>query len=153
MRSSLYNKSNVFFQGLNEMESVGKCSAETLGIDKLRTLLVTSAKESAFRKVVQATMVRDRQHGPVIELNRISVRKQSAAAAPTGTGNNPGGKVVTAVPSTAGGCKPVFAQMVGKVHLLGPESLLLPHRVWKVNKILNSQIGESSSEHNRLWLF
>ena len=48
------------------MESVGKCSAETLGIDKLRTLLVTSAKESAFRKVVQATMVRDRQHGPVI---------------------------------------------------------------------------------------
>ena len=151
MRSSLYNKSNVFFQGLNEMESVGKCSAETLGIDKLRTLLVTSAKESAFRKVVQATMVRDRQHGPVIELNRISVRKQSAAAAPTGTGNNAGGKV--AAPSTAGGCKPVFAQMVGKVHLLGPESLLLPHRVWKVNKIVKSQIGESSSEHNRLWLF
>mgnify|MGYP001280783647 CR=1 FL=1 len=133
------------------MESVGKCSAETLGIDKLRTLLVTSAKESAFRKVVQATMVRDRQHGPVIELNRISVRKQSAAAAPTGTGNNAGGKV--AAPSTAGGCKPVFAQMVGKVHLLGPESLLLPHRVWKVNKIVKSQIGESSSEHNRLWLF
>ena len=119
------------------MESVGKCSAETLGIDKLRTLLVTSAKESAFRKVVQATMVRDRQHGPVIELNRISVRKQSAAAVPTGTGNNPGGKVqAVAAPSTAGGCKPVFAQMVGKVHLLGPESLLLPHRVWKVNKFV-----------------
>ena len=29
-------------------------------IDKLRTLLVSSAKEAAFRKVVQATMVRDR---------------------------------------------------------------------------------------------
>ena len=98
-------------------------------IDKLRTLLVTSAKESAFRKVVQATMVRDRQHGPVIELNRISVRKQSAA---TGNGNN-GGKVVPAASTSGGGCKPVFAQMVGKVHLLGPESLLLPHRVWKVN--------------------
>merc|ERR1712051_1139481 len=84
-------------------------------------------------------MVRDRQHGPVIELNRISVRKQSAAADPTGTGNNPGGKVVTAMPSTAGGCKPVFAQMVGKVHLLGPESLLLPHRVWKVQFVYSEK--------------
>ena len=39
-------------------------------MDRLRTLLVSTAKESAFRKVVQATMVRDRQHGPVVELNR-----------------------------------------------------------------------------------
>ena len=31
-------------------------------------------QDSAFRKVVQTTMVRDRQHGPVIELNRIQVR-------------------------------------------------------------------------------
>lgn len=30
-------------------------------------------QEAAFRKVVQATMVRDRQHGPVVELNRIQV--------------------------------------------------------------------------------
>ena len=30
-------------------------------------------QETAFRKVVQATMVRDRQHGPVIEINRIQV--------------------------------------------------------------------------------
>ena len=30
-------------------------------------------QEAAFRKVVQATMVRDRQHGPVIEINRIQV--------------------------------------------------------------------------------
>ncbi len=86
-------------------------SAETLGIDKLRTLLVTSAKESAFRKVVQATMVRDRQHGPVIELNRFSVKK--SAGQPT---------------SKSGTCKPVFAQMASKMHALGPEALLLPHR-------------------------
>lgn len=32
-------------------------------------------QEAAFRKVVQATMVRDRQHGPVVELNRIQVRR------------------------------------------------------------------------------
>merc|ERR1719193_2335726 len=73
-------------------------------------------------------MVRDRQHGPVIELNRISVKKQAAA---NSSANN-GGKVVPATASSTGGCKPVFAQMVGKVHLLGPESLLLPHRIWKV---------------------
>lgn len=33
-----------------------------------------SEQEAAFRKVVQATMVRDRQHGPVVELNRIQVQ-------------------------------------------------------------------------------
>lgn len=33
-------------------------------------------QEAAFRKVVQATMVRDRQHGPVVELNRIQVRQE-----------------------------------------------------------------------------
>ncbi len=47
----------------NSNESIG-------GMDKLRTLLASTCKESAFRKVVQATMVRDRQHGPVFELNR-----------------------------------------------------------------------------------
>ena len=116
------------FQGLTEIDTHGKCSAETLGIDSLRTLLVTSAKESAFRKVVQATMLRDRQHGPVIELNRISVKKSqkapSGGANPGGAGN-PGGS----------GCKPVFLQMVGKMHLLGQEALLLPHRIWKVKFI------------------
>ena len=99
---------------------------------------MTSAKESAFRKVVQATMLRDRQHGPVIELNRISVKKSQkatsgggagAAVGPStsvsGGGGNPGG----------GGCKPVFLQMVGKMHLLGQEALLLPHRIWKVKFI------------------
>ena len=35
--------------------------------------VVTVLQEAAFRKVVQTTMVRDRQHGPVIELNRIQV--------------------------------------------------------------------------------
>ena len=44
-----------------------------MGADLLRGVLVSSAKEAAFRKVVQATMIRDRQHGPVIELNRIQV--------------------------------------------------------------------------------
>ena len=37
----------------------------------LRHTLVMSHKETAFKKVVQATMVRDRQHGPILELNRM----------------------------------------------------------------------------------
>lgn len=44
-----------------------------VSLSQLRASLVYSIKEAAFRKVVQATMVRDRQHGPVLELNRIQV--------------------------------------------------------------------------------
>lgn len=44
-------------------------------IDPLNTptFYCSVLQEAAFRKVVQATMVRDRQHGPVVELNRIQV--------------------------------------------------------------------------------
>ncbi|XP_030881180.1 E3 ubiquitin-protein ligase HERC2 [Leptonychotes weddellii] len=72
--------------------------------------------EAAFRKVVQATMVRDRQHGPVVELNRIQVkrsRSKGGLAGPDGT-------------------KSVFGQMCAKMSSFSPDSLLLPHRVWKV---------------------
>lgn len=34
---------------------------------------ILNQQEAAFRKVVQATMVRDKQHGPVVELNRLQV--------------------------------------------------------------------------------
>jgi E3 ubiquitin-protein ligase HERC2 len=61
-------------------------------------------------------MVRDKQHGPVIELNRIQVKRAR-------------GKGGLAGPD---GMKSVFGQMVSKVHLLTQESLFLPHRVWKV---------------------
>lgn len=46
---------------------------------KAQTFTVLSPQEAAFRKVVQATMVRDRQHGPVVELNRIQVRQESVS--------------------------------------------------------------------------
>ena len=93
--------------------------------------------DSAFRKVVQATMLRDRQHGPVIELNRISVKKSSQKAPPpTGTSAAGATAITSAGPGgTGNGCKPVFQQMVVKMHLLGQEALLLPHRVWKVKFI------------------
>merc|ERR1740129_2727938 len=85
------------------------------GVDRLRTLLVSAAKESAFRKVIQATMLRDRQHGPVMELNRMGGKK--------GRGKNSSGE---------NGGRTVFSQMVAKMGSITNESLLLPHRVWKV---------------------
>ncbi|XP_070553640.1 E3 ubiquitin-protein ligase HERC2-like isoform X2 [Ptychodera flava] len=91
----------------------------SVGMDALRSLLVSSGKEAAFRKVVQATMIRDRQHGPVIELNRIQVkrsRSKGGLAGPDGT-------------------KSVFGQACFKLSNFGSDSLLLPHRVWKVKFI------------------
>ncbi|AWP11407.1 putative E3 ubiquitin-protein ligase HERC2-like [Scophthalmus maximus] len=87
-----------------------------VGFDTLRGILISQGKEAAFRKVVQATMVRDRQHGPVVELNRIQVkrsRSKGGLAGPDGT-------------------KSVFGQMCAKMSSFSPDSLLLPHRVWKV---------------------
>lgn len=61
-------------------------------------------------------MVRDRQHGPVIELNRIQVKRSRSKGGLAGPD----------------GMKSVFGQMVNKMSLLTQESLFLPHRVWKV---------------------
>nr|XP_022328228.1 E3 ubiquitin-protein ligase HERC2-like isoform X2 [Crassostrea virginica] len=86
------------------------------GLDNLRGVIVSSVKEAAFRKVVQATMVRDKQHGPVVELNRLQVkraRSKGGYAGPDGT-------------------KSVFGQMANKLSSFGADSLMLPHRVWKV---------------------
>ncbi|CAB3375688.1 Hypothetical predicted protein [Cloeon dipterum] len=91
-------------------------SAHASRLDQLRGVLVYSAKEATFRKVVQATMVRDKQHGPVIELNRIQVKRAR-------------GKFGLAGPD---GTKSVFGQLVSRMTLLTQESLFLPHRVWKV---------------------
>jgi hypothetical protein len=61
-------------------------------------------------------MVRDRQHGPVIELNRIQVKRSRSKGGLAGPD----------------GIKSVFGQMVTKISLLTQEALFLPHRVWKV---------------------
>lgn len=118
-------------QGVSELEP----DPDRMGIDKLRTLLVSTAKESAFRKVIQATMVRDRQHGPVIELNRISAVRSKEK-----NKTNKDGEAVVGGIAAAG--KTVFMQMVAKMHVLGMESLLLPHRVWKV-KFVGEELSRS----------
>ncbi|KAG1662456.1 E3 ubiquitin-protein ligase HERC2 [Nymphon striatum] len=107
---------------LEEMHSIS-CNLEenhsvtTAGSSfRLRGLLVSSVKEKAFRKVIHATMVRDRQHGPVIELNRIQMKRSKLKSGLIGRD----------------GMNSVFGQMVSQMGLLTSDYLLLPHRVWKV---------------------
>lgn len=47
-------------------------------LHNLRNILIYYIKEATFRKVVQATMVREKHHGPVVELNRYVFGKCSA---------------------------------------------------------------------------
>lgn len=89
-----------------------------LSLGALRDILVYSIKEASLRKVIQCTMVRDKPHGPTIELNRIQVKRSRNR-----TGNGLAG---------IDGMKSVFGQMVQKLPLLTQESLFLPHRIWKV---------------------
>jgi E3 ubiquitin-protein ligase HERC2 len=113
------------------------------GMDRLRTLLVTASKEAAFRKVVQATMVRDRQHGPVVELNRFGManKQRSRKHSNSNNASSNAGNVSNSSNHNSssnncgegsGGGRTVFGQMVAKMSQLSPECLLLPHRVWKV---------------------
>ncbi|XP_050303138.1 E3 ubiquitin-protein ligase HERC2 [Anthonomus grandis grandis] len=85
-------------------------------LHELRNILIYYIKEATFRKVVQATMVRDKHHGPVIELNRLQVKKYRSRGGLAGVD----------------GMKSVFGQMVTNLPLLTSEALALPHRVWKV---------------------
>lgn len=64
-----------------------------------------------------ATMVRERQHGPVVELSRVAARRARR------------GGVGLAGP---GGMRSVFGQMVARLPALTQDALALPHRVWKV---------------------
>ncbi|XP_053688822.1 probable E3 ubiquitin-protein ligase HERC2 isoform X2 [Sabethes cyaneus] len=89
-----------------------------LSLGSLKDILVYSIKEAGFRKVIQTTMVRDKPHGPVIELNRIQVKRSRMRS-----GNGLAG---------VDGMKSVFGQMVQKLPLLTQEALSMPHRVWKV---------------------
>ncbi|XP_023713900.1 E3 ubiquitin-protein ligase HERC2 [Cryptotermes secundus] len=107
----LHHFSELFCPGVAMFPIDGEGS-----LDKLRGILVSSTKEATFKKVVQATMVRDRQHGPVIELNRIQVKRSRSKGGLAGPD----------------GIKSVFGQMVTKMSLLTQEALFLPHRVWKV---------------------
>ncbi|XP_076028585.1 E3 ubiquitin-protein ligase HERC2 isoform X2 [Oratosquilla oratoria] len=114
----LHHFSDLLCQSIAMFDLCGKLEGneEAHPVDKLRVILVASAKETAFKKVVQATMVRDRQHGPIVELNRISVKRSRSRGGLAGPD----------------GMKSVFGQMVSKMALLTQEALFLPHRVWKV---------------------
>ncbi|KAL5011340.1 hypothetical protein ScPMuIL_009891 [Solemya velum] len=101
---------------LQETSTEEERAGSLTGLDKLRGVIVSTAKETAFRKVVQATMVRDKQHGPVVELNRIQVKRSRSKGGLAGPD----------------GIKSVFGQMSQKVSVFSADSLMLPHRIWKV---------------------
>lgn len=61
-------------------------------------------------------MTQGKQHGPVIELNRIQVKRSRTRGGLAGPE----------------GLNSVFGQMCSKWSILSSEDLLLPHRVWKV---------------------
>eukprot|EP00118_Oscarella_pearsei_P022139 m.252837 g.252837 ORF g.252837 m.252837 type:complete len:501 (+) comp40356_c1_seq2:12583-14085(+) len=91
----------------------------SVGFDELRGLLVPSVKDSIFKRVVLQSMIRDRPHGPVIEVNRIQIkrsRSRSGYAGPDGS-------------------KSVFGQICAKMVTAGPETLYMAQRVWKVKFI------------------
>ncbi|XP_076824506.1 E3 ubiquitin-protein ligase HERC2-like isoform X1 [Clavelina lepadiformis] len=114
--SDLFSRAIPFFCRPRTLSHDPLSDSQQHGLDRLRGILVSSAKESVFKKVVQATMVRDKQHGPVIELNRIQVKKHRG---PDGlAGSN--------------GLKSVFGQAFSRMDCLLPENVLLPQRVWKV---------------------
>ena len=75
-------------------------------------------------------MIRDRQHGPVIEINRIQVKRSRSKGGLAGVD----------------GIKSVLGQVCMKMSLFGPDSLMLPHRVWKVKFI-----GEIFQKY--VWVF
>lgn len=92
-----------------------------LSLASLKDVVVYSIKEAAFRKVIQTTMTREKQHGPVVELNRIQVKRSRSKAYGGLAGPD--------------GMKSVFGQMVQNLPLLTQEALYLPQRVWKVKLI------------------
>jgi len=88
-------------------------------IELLRSSLTSASKDSAFRKVINNTMVRDHQHGPIIDINRVSVKSYRRNGGFAGRN----------------GSKSVFGQLSSKMSLFRSESLFLPHRIWKVKFI------------------
>ena len=92
---------------------------------------------------------RDRQHGPVFELNRFGLKKggrtKNNSGHNTSANNNPNSSINNTSNNNnnnnAGsggggeGSRTVFSQMVAKLGSLTNECLLLPHRVWKVRSL------------------
>ena len=64
-------------------------------------------------------MTQGKQHGPVIELNRMQVKRSRSRGGLAGPD----------------GSKSVFGQMCSKWSIINNEELLLPHRIWKVKFI------------------
>jgi E3 ubiquitin-protein ligase HERC2 len=101
--------------GVEKQITAGAAGNE-VSFDGLRCLISPAVKENVFKKVVQNTMARDRPHGPVIEVNRLQVKRSRTKSGLTGSE----------------GSRSVFGQVCSRMVTAGPDSLFLPQRVWKV---------------------
>ena len=98
-------------------------------------------QESLFRRIIQSTMSRNKQHGPVLEIDRIRA-KRSRQHSGDGGAAGPSSSSAAANASSARGASnagpagrdSVFAQMASKLGALvdDVDAMLLPGRHWKV---------------------
>uniref|UniRef100_A0A8C3HB65 E3 ubiquitin-protein ligase HERC2 n=1 Tax=Chrysemys picta bellii TaxID=8478 RepID=A0A8C3HB65_CHRPI len=85
----------------------------SIGFDTLRGILISQGKQ-VFVHAAQAPLCTPPQEGPRSKVRRVKrSRSKGGLAGPDGT-------------------KSVFGQMCAKMSSFSPDSLLLPHRVWKV---------------------
>ncbi|KAF6037594.1 HERC2 [Bugula neritina] len=99
----------------------------------LRKILIPRSKDSVFRKNIQMTMMRDKSHGPVIELNRYQAKKARLRGGLAGPD----------------GMKSVFGQVVSKMSVFTHPNLMLASRLWKVDDCgggYSESIAEISDE-------
>nr|XP_047123873.1 E3 ubiquitin-protein ligase HERC2 isoform X1 [Hydra vulgaris]XP_047123877.1 E3 ubiquitin-protein ligase HERC2 isoform X2 [Hydra vulgaris] len=80
-------------------------------INSLRRIILFSFKESIMRKVIESTSIRDQQHGPVVQLNRVVKHRQLR-----GSNIN----------------QSLFAQLAWLINEFPSDSFRLPNRMWKV---------------------
>ena len=108
----------------------------------LRGIIFSGGKESSFKKVVQATMVRHRNHGPILELNRMLLKNKKLVTQLSNSYAN-ASELASASSSLemssnmdSLAAKTVFAQAaVNVIDYTQEHSLFLPHRAWKVKFI------------------
>ena len=109
-------------------------------------ICVHRMQESLFRRIIQSTLSRNKQHGPVLEIDRIRAkrsRQDGGAAGPssssaTANASSEGARARGASNAGPAGRDSVFAQMASKLGALvgDVDAMLLPGRHWKVWKLL-----------------
>jgi len=116
----LHSFSKLFCSCIPMMELIAKQGSDQLIVNLLKGSILSYFKENYFRKIMDITMIRDRQHGPVFELNRVKKHRVLAS---------------TKTNASMSASKSVFAQLTAKLNEFPLDSFFLPYRNWKVKFI------------------